>query len=102
QSAYPSFGAGTLCIVGGILGFARTRSVPSVVAGSLVGALYLWSGDSIRKGTPNGLEVALGASAILLLSSIPRFRKGPVPKLLAVTSVTTGAYYANTLYQLRR
>lgn len=25
-----------------------------------VGLLYLWSADSIRKGTPNGLEAALG------------------------------------------
>ena len=27
-----------------------------------VGALYLWSADSIRKGTANGLETALGTS----------------------------------------
>lgn len=33
QSAYPAFVVGTLCIVGGITGFARTRSIPSIVAG---------------------------------------------------------------------
>jgi hypothetical protein len=26
-----------------------------------VGCLYLWAGDAIRKGAPNGLEAALGA-----------------------------------------
>lgn len=33
QSAYPAYVVGTLCIVGGITGFARTRSIPSIVAG---------------------------------------------------------------------
>ena len=31
-----------------------------VFADASVGALYLWSADSIRKGTANGLEGALG------------------------------------------
>jgi uncharacterized membrane protein (UPF0136 family) len=74
---------GTLCIVGGVTGYARTRSIPSIVAGigyvlpryprsttltlrpprhraCSVGALYFYSGDSIRKHTANGLETALG------------------------------------------
>lgn len=33
QSAYPAFVMGGLCIVGGIAGYARTRSVPSIAAG---------------------------------------------------------------------
>jgi len=33
QSAYPAYVMGGLCIVGGIAGFARTRSVPSIAAG---------------------------------------------------------------------
>ena len=34
---------------------------------SSVGLLYLWSADSIRKGTANGLEGALGESGFTLL-----------------------------------
>jgi uncharacterized membrane protein (UPF0136 family) len=117
---------GMLCISGGVAGFVRTRSIPSLVAGtgyaplsslpqihakqcSSVGLLYLWSADSIRKGTPNGLEGAvgevvcprtsadsnpfIGASALLLLSSLPRVTKGPIPVVLAATSTATGMYY---------
>lgn len=89
---------GTLCIVGGVTGFARTRSIPSIVAGVGVGLLYLWSANSIRSGTSNGLQAALGASALLFLSSAPRAAKGPVPALLTATSAVTGLYYGNTVW----
>ncbi|EPQ56614.1 hypothetical protein GLOTRDRAFT_110863 [Gloeophyllum trabeum ATCC 11539] len=102
MSAYPAYVMGGLCIVGGVTGFTRTRSVPSLVAGVGVGLLYLWSADSIRKGTANGLEGALGASALLLLSSLPRVAKGPVPQVLAATSTITGLYYGKTVYDLSR
>jgi len=102
MSAYPAFVMGGLCVVGGVTGFIRTRSIPSIVAGVGVGLLYLYSADSIRKGTANGLETALGASALLFLSSAPRSMKGPVPAMLTVTSALTGAYYGKTVYNSRQ
>ncbi|CAK5267865.1 unnamed protein product [Mycena citricolor] len=100
MSAYPAFAMGGLCMMGGVAGFARTRSVPSLAAGLGVGALYMWAGDRIRRGQPNGLEGAIGASAVLFLSSAPRLRRGGVPIALTSTSAMAGLYYAKTVYGL--
>ncbi|KZT07274.1 uncharacterized protein LAESUDRAFT_678266 [Laetiporus sulphureus 93-53] len=101
MSAYPAYIMGTLCIVGGITGYARSHSIPSLVAGAGVGALYLFSANQIRTAAPNGLEYALGASAILLLSSLPRVAKGPVPAVLTATSTATILYYGKKVYDIR-
>lgn len=75
-----------------------------------VGGLYIWSGIALRDGRPYGIEAALGmstnpvdrfraadswpgSSVLLLLSSAPRFFKGPVPKILSLTSASTILYY---------
>ncbi|THH30110.1 hypothetical protein EUX98_g4083 [Antrodiella citrinella] len=101
-NANPAFLMGGLCIVGGIIGFARTRSVPSIVAGVTVGLLYLWSANHLKNGTGFGLEGALGASVILLLSSAPRAAKGPVPAVLTATSLAAAYYYGSTYLALKK
>ncbi|KAJ3485801.1 hypothetical protein NLI96_g4685 [Meripilus lineatus] len=93
MSAGPAFAMGTLCIVGGITGYARTKSTISLVAGVSVGLLYLWSATVIQKGTGPGIQGALGASAVLFLSSAPRAAKGPVPAVLTAASALSGVYY---------
>ncbi|CAK5283386.1 unnamed protein product [Mycena citricolor] len=95
MSAYPAFAMGGLCMMGGVAGFARTPDMRLSV-----GALYMWAGDRIRRGQPNGLEGAIGASAVLFLSSAPRLRRGGVPIALTSTSAMAGLYYAKTVYGL--
>ncbi|KAF7770471.1 hypothetical protein Agabi119p4_6445 [Agaricus bisporus var. burnettii] len=95
MSAYPAYIMSGLCITGGISGFVRRGSIPSMVAGVGVGLLYLWSADTIRRGATGGLEGALVASALLLISSLPRVTKGPVPMILSVTSASTALYYGS-------
>ncbi|KAL4887945.1 transmembrane proteins 14C-domain-containing protein [Aspergillus ambiguus] len=63
---------GALTSLGGIIGYARTGSIPSIAAGLSVGALYLYSFSRLRSGQSHGEELALLASAVLGGSSIPR------------------------------
>ncbi|KAK1981436.1 transmembrane protein 14C [Colletotrichum cereale] len=93
----PSFVLGALTATGGIIGYARTRSVPSIVAGISVGLLYGLGGYRIQNSEPYGVELSLLASAVLGGSSIPRalrLRK-PVPILLSVLSLFGLYTYGN-------
>ncbi|KAF3344989.1 Cytochrome [Verticillium dahliae VDG2] len=71
------------------MGYVKTRSVPSIVAGVTVGLLYGLGGYRIQGREPYGVELSLLASAVLGGSAIPRairLRK-PVPILLSVLSL---------------
>ncbi|KAL8794305.1 MAG: hypothetical protein Q9195_003131 [Heterodermia aff. obscurata] len=57
---------------GGLTGYIRTGSVPSVAAGVTVGALYALGGYRIQNRQPYGVELALLASVVLAGSSVPR------------------------------
>jgi uncharacterized membrane protein (UPF0136 family) len=76
-----AFFLGALTAGGGITGFVRTGSVPSIAAGVTVGALYGLGGLRIRNRAPYGVELALLASVVLAGSSVPRaIRSGkPLP-----------------------
>ncbi|TPX08893.1 uncharacterized protein E0L32_009597 [Thyridium curvatum] len=100
-----SYVLAALTASGGIAGYARTGSVPSIVAGCTVGLLCCASvgtakanrytppsdglgGYRIQNRQPYGVELSLLASVILGGSSIPRairLRK-PVPIFLAILS----------------
>jgi len=88
---------------GGIAGYARTRSKPSIIAGCAVGLLYGLGGNRMQNNQPYGVELSLLASAVLGGASIPRalrLRK-PVPIVLSVLAtvglVTFGDAWRRTL-----
>ena len=76
----------TLTAGGGITGYARAGSVPSLIAGCGVGALYALGGYRIQNKQTYGVELALLASVVLAGSSIPRAIKTqkPLPMGLSV------------------
>ncbi|CAL5867595.1 uncharacterized protein PFLUO_LOCUS1814 [Penicillium psychrofluorescens] len=76
-----------LTSLGGAIGYAKTGSLPSIVAGLSVGALYMFGFARLRSGQSYGEELGLLASAVLGGSSIPRAIKTggkPVPMGLSV------------------
>ncbi|RSM13462.1 hypothetical protein CDV31_005882 [Fusarium ambrosium] len=84
----PAYVLGAVTASGGIMGYARTGSIPSIVAGCAVGFLYALGGYRIQNEQPYGVELGLLASIILGGSAFPRairLRK-PVPILLSIIS----------------
>ncbi|KAI1465795.1 TMEM14-domain-containing protein [Daldinia caldariorum] len=84
-----AFVLGALTAGGGTMGYVKTGSLPSVIAGWTVGILYGLGGYRLQSRQPFGIELALLASAILGGSSIPRaLRSGkPVPTVLSFISI---------------
>ncbi|AEO53504.1 hypothetical protein MYCTH_2114422 [Thermothelomyces thermophilus ATCC 42464] len=82
----PSYVLAALTATGGAVGYARTRSRPSLIAGTAVGFLYGLGGYRISNGEPYGVELSLLASIVLGGSAFPRairLRK-PVPIVLSL------------------
>lgn len=80
----PALTLSLLTSLGGVIGYARTGSIPSIAAGLTIGALYLYSYTRLRAGEPWGDEIALLASVVLGGSSVPRVIKTGGRKVVPV------------------
>ncbi|KAF9652805.1 hypothetical protein BDM02DRAFT_3108945 [Thelephora ganbajun] len=101
MSEYPAFATGVLSIIGGSIGYARKGSLPSLLGGAFVGVLYIYSANLLRKNPRElgGLRATLASTAVLLVSSLPRARKGPVPALLSVLGLFHLVYYGRAYFR---
>ncbi|KXN68765.1 hypothetical protein CONCODRAFT_24258, partial [Conidiobolus coronatus NRRL 28638] len=73
---------------GGLIGYAKTGSIPSAVAGVAFGAAYAYSGYRIKQNQDLGIELATGTSFALAASQLPRAIKlaKPMPIALSATA----------------
>jgi uncharacterized membrane protein (UPF0136 family) len=70
---------GILTIAGGIVGYVKAGSTPSIIAGSIAGILLLIGGWLIPEHRVPGLIIVLAVSILLALQFIPKFiRTGKV------------------------
>ncbi|CAD1808304.1 Transmembrane proteins 14C family protein [Candida parapsilosis] len=101
-----SFVLSALCAIGGLMGYFRKNSVPSLVGGLVVSALYGSAGYIMNSNGKHGEELALGASIILFLAGLVRsyatgFSK-PIPLLLLALGAIAGGFYFKQFNQIQR
>ncbi|WEW58872.1 hypothetical protein PRK78_004340 [Emydomyces testavorans] len=95
NTTYSAAVLSALTSLGGIAGYARTGSVPSIAAGLSVGALYALSYFRLQGHQPYGEELGLLASVVLGGSAIPRAIKTqkPVPLGLREGNLERGKWF---------
>jgi uncharacterized membrane protein (UPF0136 family) len=81
---------GALTIIGGVIGYVKAHSVPSIVAGAITGILLLVAGYLLPQNRTAGLVTALIVSLLLAAQFVPKFiRTGKVMPagLMSILSV---------------
>jgi uncharacterized membrane protein (UPF0136 family) len=63
---------GALTIVGGIIGYVKAGSVPSIIAGAITGVLLLIAASILPTHRTAGLATALVISVLLALQFVPK------------------------------
>jgi uncharacterized membrane protein (UPF0136 family) len=81
---------GALTIIGGVVGYVKAASLPSLIAGSITGMLLLVAGALLPEHRTIGLATAFVISLLLAAQFIPKFfrtRKAMPAGLMSILSV---------------
>ena len=81
---------GALTIIGGMIGYVKAQSVPSIIAGTITGVLLIIAGWILPQYPTGGLATALIVSLILAAQFVPKLiRTGKIMPagLMSVLSV---------------
>ena len=81
---------GALTILGGVIGYVKAGSVPSIIAGAITGVLLLVAGALLPEHRAAGLAAAFIVSLFLAAQFVPKFiRTGKVMPagLMSILSV---------------
>ncbi|KAI9103721.1 transmembrane proteins 14C-domain-containing protein, partial [Phlyctochytrium arcticum] len=101
MSHHTAYTLAGICTLGGYVGYTKTRSRPSLIAGVAFGALYAVAGYLLQNNLEYGAELATGTSVLLVGAMGPRALKTrkPVPAGLATLGLLGGAYYGRKVYE---
>jgi uncharacterized membrane protein (UPF0136 family) len=64
---------GALTIVGGIIGYVKAGSLPSIIAGAITGVLLLVAGFLLPEHRAAGIAIAFVVSFVLAAQFVPKF-----------------------------
>ena len=64
---------GALTIIGGVIGYVKAGSVPSIIAGAITGVLLLVAGSILPQHRAAGLATAFIVSLLLAGQFVPKF-----------------------------
>ena len=64
---------GLLTIIGGIIGYVKAGSLPSIIAGAITGVLLLVAGCLLPEHRNAGLATAFVISLLLAVQFVPKF-----------------------------
>ena len=64
---------GALTIIGGVIGYVKAGSLPSIIAGSITGVLLLIAGALLPEHRAVGLATAFVISLLLAAQFVPKF-----------------------------
>ncbi|EMR11365.1 hypothetical protein PNEG_00392 [Pneumocystis murina B123] len=87
--------------IGGLTGYIRKRSIPSLVAGTAIGTMYGCSSILLHYRLSPGYQLALFTSSLLTTTSIIRLYKSgikPLPTILGLVGILTTGYYSKKLF----
>ncbi|KAK9767178.1 hypothetical protein K7432_003208 [Basidiobolus ranarum] len=92
-----------LCAIGGIFGYIKGRSMPSLIAGLSFGTLYGVSTYLLKENREYGAELAAATSALLSGAMLPRGirTRKPLPLALGTIGLLGTGYYSKKCYESR-
>ncbi|ORX91538.1 TMEM14-domain-containing protein, partial [Basidiobolus meristosporus CBS 931.73] len=92
-----------LCAIGGIVGYFKGRSKPSLIAGLTFGTLFGVSTYLLKENREYGEELAAATSVLLTGAMLPRGirTRKPLPLALGTIGVLGAGYYSKKCYESR-
>eukprot|EP00088_Acartia_fossae_P032850 TRINITY_DN335_c0_g1_i4.p1 TRINITY_DN335_c0_g1~~TRINITY_DN335_c0_g1_i4.p1 ORF type:complete len:111 (-),score=16.93 TRINITY_DN335_c0_g1_i4:25-357(-) len=102
---YPGYAYGSLVAMGGIMGYVKRRSVPSLIAGVTCGSLALYGAYSVSNDGKTASSIVPGLATAALLSTVMGARAAKSGKLMpagaiALLSLGMVARYGILLYDI--
>jgi uncharacterized membrane protein (UPF0136 family) len=101
MSQHTAYTMAGLCALGGLMGFARKRSTPSLLAGLVLGAAFAYSGFLLQENRDYGHETSFVTSTVLVGAMGSRFlrtRKFMPAGLMAACGLVNAVYHAKKWY----